>query len=633
MSHWELDPNEILLDRLAKEKEEEMRERKFETPLFSHFPFVFFLFIFLFFFLFLLRVFQLQFIEGKQFFSLAEANRFTLLKLNAERGIIFDRNREQLTFNKVTFDLCIQKNSLINEEVLRKIAKTFSLPFEDIFAKISSAKEDLVCFLNNLDRERLIIFHLEKDNFPNLVLKEKIKREYKEGEIFSPILGYLTQIRGEEFEKDKENYSISDLVGREGLEKYYEEYLRKKPGKILIERDARNNLKLVQLISPPKPGKNLVLYLDGRLQRKMKEEIEKKMKETRAIFGGGIAVDPKTGGILALVSLPSFDNNVFNEEDFTKIRNLFEREDSPLLNKATDGQFLLGSTVKPLLAIAALKEGIIRENTFINCQGKIEILDPYTGKITTKKDWTIHGFTNVKKAIAESCNVFFYAVGGGWGNIRGLGVEKIKNYLKKFGFEERAKVDFPTLTRGFIGDKKWKEEAKKEPWWIGDTFNLSIGQGYILATPLQVAQAFLPVANGGKFLKLRFVWKIESENGEVEKEFLPEEWQENFIDQEILKIVREGMRMTVSGEGAPLASAKSLNLLPVKAAAKTGTAQSPRKNCPECFTVWIVVFAPFEDPQILLVLFFDGVRDISTAVSIPVAFEILNWYFSENVVK
>lgn len=633
MSHWELDPNEILLDKLAREREGEIKERKFEVPIFSYFPLLFSLFIFSIFLIFLARIFQLQFVNGKHFSSLAESNRFTLSKLNAERGIIFDRNREQLTFNKLTFDLCFRKDLPFDEKIIKKITKTFSISFEEIFAKVSSSRENLVCLANNLDRERLIIFHLEKENFPNLILKENFKREYKEGEIFSPILGYLTQITQEEFQKEKENYSLSDLVGREGLEKYYEIELRKKPGKILFERDAKNNLRFVEIVSQPNPGKNLVLYLDASLQRKMKEEIEKKMKETRSVFAGGIAVDPKTGGILALVSLPSFDGNIFSFNSLEKIKEILEKENSPLLNKATDGLFLLGSTIKPILAIAALKEGIIKENTFLECSGEIEILDPYSGRKTIKKDWAVHGQTNVKKAIAESCNVFFYAIGGGWKNIKGLGVEKIKDYLRKFGFGEKVKVDFPTITSGLIGDPEWKKMQKKEVWWLGDTYNLSIGQGYILATPLQVAQAFLPIANGGKFLKLRFVWKIENEKGEVEKEFFPEEWQENFIEPEILKVVREGMRMTVTGENAPLASAKSLNLLPVTCAAKTGTAQSPKKNCPECFTVWIVTFAPFEDPKILLVLFFDGVRDISTAVSIPVAFEILNWYFSRDNLK
>lgn len=635
MSFWELDPNEILLDKLVKKKEQEIGERKLEVPISSfHFSFLI-IFLLCLFLGILARVWFFQILNHEKFVILAQANKFSFSKINAERGVIFDRNGEQLTFNKLSFDLYLKKDPKINETILLKVAKDFKLDFENLKQKFFQAKEgEEILILPDLDRERAIIFFLEKESYPYLVLKENYKREYPKGDIFSAVIGYLGSISKQEYEKEKDIYSPFDLVGRDGLEAFYEKVLRKTPGKVLVEKDARGKIFSSQVISLAQPGKNLVLYLDAKLQIKMREEIEKRMREIGAESAGGIAIDPQTGGILGLVSLPTYDNNVFSSKDSEKINQILNDPRGYLLNRVINGRFLLGSTVKPLIAIAALSENIIQKHTQIYCPGFIEIQNPYTGQVTYKHDWTSHGLTDLEKAIAESCNVFFYTIGGGYQNQKGLGAQKIKEYLKKFGLgEKKPEVDYPVFVEGLIGDPEWKEKTLKEPWWLGDTYNLSIGQGFLFASPLQLAQAFLPIANGGKFLKPKFVWKILDEKGNLIKENSPEEWTQNFIDSEILEIVRRGMQKAVTGENAPHASAKMLQNLPVSCAAKTGTAQSPRKNCPECFTVWIVVFAPYRDPKILLVLFFDGVRDISSVVSIPVAFEILNWYFSNNVLK
>jgi len=631
---FEIEPHEVLLDKLAKEKEAEISERKFETPIFEK-PFIFFFVIILISFLFFgIKIFYFQFFKGKELSVEAKENQFSISKIGAERGVIYDRNFEQLVFNHLSFDLYYKKGEKINEKLLETLAQILGVKKEEILEKIESQKESEVLLAKNLDFEKTLIFLGEKEKFPEIVLKENLVREYKDGEIFSHLLGYLGKISSEEFEKEREYYNLDDLVGRAGIEKYYEKILRKIPGEILIEKDAKGRKISAKVVREPKPGKSLVLYLDAKLQRKIKEELEKKIKEIGAFSGSAIAVDPQTGGILSLVSIPSFDNNVFSFQKEEEIEKILKDEKEPLFNRAVSGQFLLGSTVKPLIAIAALQEKIISPTKKIDCQGKIEIPHQYNPeKIYVFRDWTVHGLTDIKKAIAESCNVFFYTIGGGYKDQKGLGPTKIKEYLEKFGLGKPVETDFPVFSQGFIGSPEWKKEKFNENWWDGDTYNLSIGQGYILATPLQVAQAFLPIANNGKFLKLKFVWKILDENGNVAKESTPEELRENFIDPENLKIVREGMRQAVTGEGAPQASAKSLSLLPVAAAAKTGTAQISKENCKNCYTVWIVVFAPYENPEILLVLTVDGVKDISSAITIPVAKEILSWYFQQKNLK
>jgi penicillin-binding protein 2 len=630
----EIEPHEVLMDKLAKEKEAEISERKIESPILEK-PFLFFFILIIFCFsLFLLRVGTFQFLEGRKLSVLAEENRFSFLKIGAERGVIYDSQREQLTFNHLSFDVYFKKNERRNEKAIEILSKILEIDKKDLIQKIDKEREKEVLIARNLSSEKIIAILGQKENLPDVVLRENLLREYKEGETFSHLLGYLGRINREEFEREKDYYTIFDLVGRDGLEKFYEKTLRKKPGEIVVEKDAKGNKISVKVISSPEPGKNLILYLDAKLQRKIKEEMEKKIKEVGAFEGAAIAVDPQTGGVLSLISFPTFDNNLFSLNASTKkIEELFKDPHQPLFNRATAGQFPLGSTVKPLIALAALEEKIISENTTINCEGKIEIPHTYDPeKVYIFRDWAVHGKTNVKKAVAESCNVFFYTIGGGYKDQKGLGPTKIREYLEKFGLGKIVDTDFPIpfFSQGLIGSPEWKKEKFGEHWWDGDTYNLSIGQGYILATPLQVAQAFLPIANGGKFYKIKFVKRIEDSYGKVIEEFKPEVWRENFISEKNLKIVREGMRMTVTGQGAPLASAKSLSQLPVVVAAKTGTAQISKKDCKNCYTVWIVAFAPFDHPKILLVLTIDGVKDISTAITIPVAREILNWYFASN---
>ncbi|MFC1629889.1 penicillin-binding transpeptidase domain-containing protein, partial [Patescibacteria group bacterium] len=299
---------------------------------------------------------------------------------------------------------------------------------------------------------------------------------------------------------------------------------------------------------------------------------------------------------------------------------LLNNDQQPLFNRAIAGLYPTGSTIKPLIASAALQEKIIKPQKELHCQGGIMIPHRYDPDIIYSfKDWKTHGFTDTRKAIAESCNVYFYTIGGGYGNQEGLGPNKIKKYLEFFGWAETTDIDLPGEAKGSIPNPAWKKENKGENWWDGDTYNLSIGQGDILVTPLQVTAAFSAVVNGGYLLEPQVVQKIvDSEKNLVETKQI-QIVRENFIDFENLKIIREGMRGTVTYGTATL-----LNSLPVEAAAKTGTAQSSK---PDYFHNWITVFAPYDDPQIVLTIVIEDVKELQ-ALPIPLAKEILNWYFS-----
>jgi penicillin-binding protein 2 len=593
----DIEPHEILLDSLAEKEEKQLglSEKKFEVPLLKKIIQGFFVFCFLMISFLLFKTFQLQVVEGKDFVQLAERNKFIIHQIQAERGVIYDKNMEQLVFNKSTFDL------VCGEEVVE-----------------------------NLSHQELILFEARNGEHSDCRINTNVVREYKEGEVFAQVLGYTARINNEELVSAPEFYSASDYVGRTGAESYYEEYLRKNPGKLRVEKDVLGQALSQEIISLPESGESLVLWLDADLQRKLSEELKNKYEEIGAGGAAAVAMDPKTGGILALVSLPSFDNNLFQKgADVASLQSLLDDPQNlnPLFNRAISGRYLTGSSIKPLLAAAALQEDIISPKEQIYSPGYIEVPHQYDPEITYKfRDNAVHGWVDMKKAIAQSCNVYFYSIGGGYGEQAGLGPTKIKEYLEMFGWTEKTGIDLPSEAAGFVPDTEWKRETLGEGWWDGNTYYLSIGQEYLQITPLEVATSIAAVANGGKLLKPQVVREIisgSSDEFEVVEEFNPEVLRENFIDPENLEVVREGMRQAVTGFNSPLASAVVLNSLPVSSAAKTGTAELGNDR----YHNWITVFAPYEDPEIVLTVMVENVKGVQAAV-LPVVKNVLDWYFT-----
>jgi penicillin-binding protein 2 len=633
----EIEPHEILLDSLAEKKEKDFgfSEKKFEVPLLKRILQSFFIFCFLLIFFLLFRTFQLQVVEGKDFLRLAEKNKFIFHQIQSERGVIYDKNMEQLVFNRSTFDLICEKRKLPvaeedKEKVLQEISKLLGRDQGELKKQIEESETSQVLIAENLAHQELVMFEAKIDDLPGFEIKSNIVREYKEGEVFAHLIGYTGKIKSEEFGAAPEFYSIADYIGRTGVENFYEIYLRKNPGKLRIERDVLGKAISQEVISLPESGNSLVLWLDADLQRKAEEALEAKYKEFEAKGGAAIAMDPKTGGILSLVSLPGFDNNLFQKgADPESLQNLLADAENlnPLFNRAVSGKYLIGSTIKPLIASAALEEKIINPEKSIYTYGFIEIPHRYDPEITYQfKDWTNHGWVDMKKAIAQSCNVYFYTVGGGYEGQSGLGPTKIKEYLELFGWTEKTGIDLPGEISGFVPDIEWKKKTLNEGWWDGDTYNLSIGQGYILITPLEVVTAFGAIANNGVLYQPQIVKEIIDTSTapfRTVESFEAEIIRQDFIDSENLRVIREGMRQAVSGENSPLASAVILNSLPVSAAAKTGTAELGRDR----YNNWVTVFAPYDDPEIVLTVLVEDVKGVQAA-ALPVAKEILEWYFN-----
>ncbi len=641
----EIEPQEILLDTLARKKEEDfgISEKKFEVPLskkvLSAFYIVFLILILILF----AKTFQLQFLNGKKFSALAEGNKFIIYSTQATRGVIYDKEGNQLVFNKPSFDLaytdaeklrtCLYQDSdssLCPEfKVLKEVSIIINRDIEELKKEIEKSELSTVLISKNLDHQALILLEakINSNELSGFQIRRNFVRDYKEGLSFAHLIGHIGEIGAEELKADPENYSIFDYIGKAGLEKSYEEILRKNSGKLRLEKDALGNVISKEIIQLPESGKSLVLWLDSDLQKKIEEEIGKVLKNVGAQKAAAVAISPKTGGVLALVSLPGFDNNLFQKGvDPQALESLLNDPLEPLFNRAISGSYLTGSTIKPLIASAVLEEKIISPQKKINCQGKITIPNPWDpSSPTIKRDWKSHGWTDMKKAIAESCNVYFYTVGGGYENQEGLGPTRIKKYLEFFGWGEKTGIDLPGEVKGFIPDKEWKKKTWGQGWWDGDTYNLSIGQGYLKITPLEVATGFASIANGGKLLKPQVVKSIvDSEKNTIE-EFEPKVIREDFIGLENLQIVREGMR-----EAVTYGSSVILNSLPIKAASKTGTAELGCDSYGNCYYHnWVTVFAPYDDPQIVLTIVIEDVKGMQAA-ALPAAKGVLEWYFTRE---
>jgi len=619
-SKMEIEPHEIFLDRLAQEREEEFNQ-KIEVPIVKRKFFVLKI-IFLFLFLVLLgKTFQFQIYENSKFEELARNNRERIYQIQAPRGIIYDRNMKQLVFNKPAYDLVCDKRDLSKNplERLEKIETVASIIKEDpetLQARIEEEDFPLVLVSENLTHETLIVLEAKINELFGFQIKENTIREYTDKNL-SHVLGYTGKVTRDDLNNNP-NYFITDYIGRSGIEQYYEEVLRGESGRLMIEKNALGDEMSRNLISQVEDGKNLVSNLDSALQTKLTQELKASLKRVGANSAAAVAIDPRGGEILSLVSLPEFDNNLFSQ-GFTseQWKDISDDEKKPLFNRAMSGfGYPTGSVIKPLIGIAALEEGIISEYTKIYCPLEICVWNRYLEKDECFEDWTFHGLSDIKRAIAESVNTFFYIVGGGYENFKGLGAEKIIKYLSLFNWGKGTGIDLPQEGKGIlpeIGDS----------WRLGHTYHLSIGQGPFTATPIEVATAFAAIANRGKLYEPHIVKEIvdSSDNSKVIKEITPKIIRENFIDSENIETIREGMRQTVTA-----GSAVSLNSLAVTSAAKTGTAESSKEGH---YHHWICVFAPYENPEIVLTVVIEDIEGVKSA-TLPVVKEVLQWYFSER---
>ncbi len=568
--------------------------------------------------------------QSGSFKARSDSNRIRTVTAPAPRGIIYDAYGMQLTDNVADLRLALVPYDLPADPAERAeaIAKISALAGIDPAAAEESLKDfgekgyQAVTVAENITRSQAVDLTVAKADFPAIRILNGSHRYYglaNTVQSLSHILGYMGRITAEDLKKPGiKDYQPTDSIGRTGLEYVYEKDLVGKPSVRKVEVDAVGNEVGIVGQEDAVPGKNLRLFIDAGLTAAAEDSLKATMKNLGLSKGAVIVEDVKTGGILTLVSLPSFSNNRFasgiGQAEYAQLR---DDPDHPLFNRAISGTYPPGSTAKIMVAAAALAEGIINANTTVSSVGGIRYGQWWF------PDWKAggHGITDVKKAIAWSVNTFFYMVGGGYESFKGLGIAKMGEYFSRFGIGEKLGIDLPNEAAGFVPTVAWKEETKNEPWYIGDTYHVAIGQGDLLATPLQMTSWTATVANGGTLWKPRLVSGYSDGEGRSMGEEAPSAIRTGVVDDAYLATVRAGMRQTVVD-----GSAKLLMGAGMEVAGKTGTAQVSGKDN----HAWFTGYGPYEDPQIAVTVLVENGKE-GASVAVPVAKDIFSWYAANRL--
>ncbi|MFH1145680.1 MAG: penicillin-binding protein 2 [bacterium] len=547
------------------------------------------------------RLVNLQIGAGERYRRLSDQNRLRQEVIVPPRGGIFDRDGRPLVATEPQFVLVVEPGQQWEEELLKAIANVAGVTVEELAAAVERADKQnrSVAVKEGLDRMTALVLLSEKEQYQGITIKTEAKRNYLYGSDLAPVLGYLRRITEEQVEAEPDRYTLEDLVGAVGVEARYEEKLRGIPGKTAWEVDARGRKIDTLAAVTPVSGDPLTLSIDLDLQLASTKAWRNWHRNSTA--GAIIISNPNNGEILSLLSFPEYDPaDTIGKNAGSLLNNQLQ----PLLNRAIAGLYPSGSTIKPLYALAALDSGVINDKTTVVSNGGIRIGQQFFA------DWKTggHGLTNVYKAIAESVNTFFYAIGGGWGKIDGLGADGLVEALKKIGFGKATGIDLVGERDGTV--PKPKEAKEDRPWYIGDTYNLSIGQGDLLVTPLQINSMTSFIANGGTLYQPHVV-KDQPNVIKAEKVFKPE----------TIGIVQTGMRQTVT-----IGSARALQTVPVPVAGKTGTAQWSKNKQTHA---WFTGYAPAGKPEIAVTVLVESGGE-GSAVAVPVARDIFNFYFKNK---
>lgn len=555
--------------------------------------------------------------QGSFYGARAEINVGKEIHLPAARGIIYDRFGEPLVENVASFSVSVKINELLKTAGLLGLS---AWDIKDLLKDVDLEKTSSLVVARNVDPEKIV--QLRSLNSLGVEIINDYKRSYSGGSVFSHILGYTGP------------GPVNKIEGKVGLEAFYDQFLRGKPGKYLVYRDAFGNVIDKKSISQSENGYRLDTTIDSDLQRYFYYRLSDALAYLGIRSAVGIALNPQNGEVLSLISLPSFNNNIFSEAGHNREKTrLLNSSAKPLFNRAVSGNYNPGSTIKPLMALAALREGVVDTKKQIYSAGFIEIPNPYyPDQPSVFLDWKPHGWVDLHSALARSSNVYFYAVGGGLpveaglGEIKGLGIATIKEYWQKLGLGKKTGIDLNSEGEGFLPDPEEKELRTNDIWRLGDTYNISIGQGDLLVTPIQLISQIAAVANGGKFYKPRFVKSITDADGNIIQENQPEILIDNSDLKEHLKEVQKGMEDAV---GKWYGTAYSLNELPFRVAGKTGSAQVANNTKTNAF---FVGYAPADNPQIAILVLVENAREGSLN-AVPVAKDVLEWYYWNRLIK
>lgn len=650
-----------------------------------------------------LQLWNLQIVNGEAYRDLADANRFRLAQVVASRGVIYDRNdkllvRNRPVYNVVVIPAYLPEDSTAEARVFSRLSELLNLPITTQLEPVTGLNTGYFHAINHHQYSRLpqrqiinprsrryinrpegirdavnanrvfapflpvtiaedvdpiIVSKIEEErlDLPGVQIDISPSRDYIYQDLFSHMLGYIGPIPAEQFDNyEGLNYDLTDVVGLAGLEYQYEEWLRGIKGLENIEVDVTGQkIRTVSQDVQVRPGHNLRLSIDLGLQQATAKALQEAMDEVNSKQGVSISMNPQTGEILAMVSLPSFDNNLFSRGITARELSLLSEDpQAPLVDHTIAGLYPPGSIFKIIPASGGLQEGTLTEQTTFVDEGvlylpnlfqpdNLDLAQPFYCWLRGG-----HGPVNVVSALAWSCNVFFYQVGGGYSpaEYEGLGLTRLGKYAQMYGLGQTTGIDLPGESEGLVPTERWKRLNYAETWLTGDTYNMSIGQGFVLVTPLQMLNAYASIANGGTRYRPHLVKEILDADGNLVQQIEPEVIGRLDIDPQNMQLVRQGLWGAINWENGT--AAKFFDVPGIDASGKTGTAEFC-DNYPACLDrdgrvktshAWFVTYAPTNNPEIVTIVFVyggkqgAGVAVQGSEVAVPVASKILRYYFN-----
>ncbi|WP_298272820.1 penicillin-binding protein 2 [Geobacter sp.] len=575
------------------------------------------------FFLLLTRLWYLQIVKSDELQSQSESNRLRLVPVAASRGTIFDRNGAVLVTNRPSFSVAVIPQEVRDRDaLLERLSRYLEIDRAELLDKWEKGKGRAryypIVLASGITRDQLEVLEENRLWLPGIEIEMKPVRQYEDGTLAAHLLGYIGEVSEEDLKKDAASgYNSGDYIGKSGIERSWEKLLHGRDGGRQIEVDARGRVLRTISETPPAVGSSLVLTIDAALQK----QAEKAFGEQA---GAAVAMDVNTGEILAFVSNPGFDPALFaGRMPPDKWKEYLEDKRHPLENKALKGQYPPGSTFKIITALAGLEEGVVDERSSSYCKGAY-VLGHNTFRCWEKKG---HGTVDLKRALKESCDVYFYQLG------EKLGINRIAAYARKFALGAPLGVGLENEKGGLIPDSAWKEKRYGKKWFQGDTLPAAIGQGYVLMTPIQLAAMIGAVANDGTVYRPHLVKRVIDQEGRVVREFKPEVVTRTSISPRSFRLVKEGLLAVVNEGGGTGGQAR---LYDVRVAGKTGTSQvvkqrDKRGAIPYQYRdhALFVAFAPYDRPEIAVAVVVEH-GEHGGAAAAPIAGSILRAYFERK---
>ncbi len=550
----EIDPEDVFLDseNLSSLNLDQM-EGQLERPLGKHIFYIAVVLLCLVTGTFSYRLFSMQVLEGEEYTEKADNNRLRKLPLFALRGTISDRNGALLAWNALTVGTTTASST---EAVDHEIPKRIYTPLPG----------------------------------------------------FSHLLGYVSYPK-----RDQSGvFWQEEYIGKDGIEKQYQDILAGNKGERIIEVTATHQVEAQNVVVQPSHGENMVLTIDKDVQAKLYERIEALAHKAPFVSGAGVIMDVTNGEIIALTSYPEYDNNVMtnatSKEDKKKITESLLDKRGKFINRPVSGLFTPGSTVKPFFAYAALAEKVITPEQNIYSSGQLVIKNKYDGPDTIFKDWKAHGYVDMRNAIAVSSDEYFYQIGGGYKDQKGLGIARLNLYAKKFGFASTTGIDLPGEEYGVVPSPEWKKKVFGEDWLLGNTYHSSIGQYGFQITPLELVRGVAALANGGYLVTPHVLKRLPVTNSSLA------------LDPNKLKVIQEGMRLTVTSDKG---TARALNISGVDVSAKSGTAELGVSK--QQVNSWISGYFPTDNPKYAFVVIMEKGSRHNPYGAVFAARETIEW--------